>query len=512
MTRTIADIAGGLLPAREGRSIPAGERIHVIGAAGAGASAAALLAHRAGASVSGCDAGGPTPYSVALEALGIHLDWRHAAEHVTAASHGTPQRLAVTKALTAVQPDHPELRAAAELNIPAEAWQQVVADVATTTGQRLVAVAGTHGKSTTSGWLVHLLVTAGRDPSAFVGALLGTDLTSGLPATSRWGIGDTFVVEADEYAGNFDAYRPDVILLLNAEWDHPDVFADDDAVLAAFEGWLRAAAQGERRPVLVANVGDAGVARIVDRLAGWQGSVLSVALFEAQGERPAADMTGLLGRTPDGRSLIRLSRPGEADVELAVGLPGVHNAANALAICGAARVLGVDDDALRRSLASFGGVGRRLELKGEVGGVTVLDDYGHHPTAIARTLEAVRQRYPGRRVWAVYEPLTFHRTAQMLERFADVLAAADLVAIADIWAGRDRDTTVTSSARLAEAVSARHAVAAVTPGSVEATADHLARHVDPGDVVLVMGGGRSYVIADRLLQLLRETGGGPAPA
>src|SRR5213078_986771 len=134
--------------------------------------------------------------------------------------------LAVTKALTAVNPDHPELLAARRLDIPTEAWQQVVADAAATTGQRLVAIAGTHGKSTTSGWLVDLLVRAGRDPSAFVGALLDASLTGAVPSTARWGTGQDFVVEADEYAGNFDPYRPAIAVLLNAEWDHPDVFAD----------------------------------------------------------------------------------------------------------------------------------------------------------------------------------------------------------------------------------------------------------------------------------------------
>jgi UDP-N-acetylmuramate--alanine ligase len=147
-----------------------------------------------------------------------------------------------------------------------------------------------------------------------------------------------------------------------------------------------------------------------------------------------------------------------------------------------------------------------MELKGEFGGVVVLDDYGHHPTAIARTMEAARERYPGRRLWAIYEPLTFHRTAAMLDRFAEVLALADGVAIADIWAGRDTDKTVTSSAALANAVNARAPGKATAPGSVEATAEYLAGQVESGDVVLVMGGGRSYVIAQRLVDALKGRG------
>jgi UDP-N-acetylmuramate--alanine ligase len=179
---------------------------------------------------------------------------------------------------------------------------------------------------------------------------------------------------------------------------------------------------------------------------------------------------------------------------------------NALCVAGAALELGVSSEALVNGLASFGGVGRRLEIKGEPDGVLVLDDYGHHPTAIAATLAAVRDRYPGRPVWAVYEPLTYHRTAAMVDAFADVLATADHAVIADIWAGRDPDTTITSAAALADAISERATDRATAPGSVEATADHLAGRVRPGDVVLVMGGGRSYVIAERLVALLSRGG------
>jgi UDP-N-acetylmuramate--alanine ligase len=156
-------------------------------------------------------------------------------------------------------------------------------------------------------------------------------------------------------------------------------------------------------------------------------------------------------------------------------------------------------------MGGFTGVGRRLERKGEIGGIVVYDDYGHHPTAIRETLVAIRQREPGRRVWAVYEPLTYHRTAAMLDSFAEVLARADAVAIADIWAGRDPDTTITSATALAEAVSARRPdLEVLVPGSVEATADAHAATVRAGEAVLVMGGGRSYRIGERLLERLEE--------
>jgi UDP-N-acetylmuramate--alanine ligase len=507
MTRSSADIGRGLAPAREARAIPGGERIHVMGAAGAGASAAAWLAARAGASVTACDPGGPSPYTEALDAIGVVVTGAHDASHVVTDGHPMVDRLAVTKALTSVDPDHPELRAAAQAGTTPEPWQQVVADAAATQGGRLVGVAGTHGKSTSTGWLVHVLVAAGHDPGAFVGALLPRSLTDGPPGTARWGMGDAFVVEADEYAGNFDPYRPAIAILLNAEWDHPDVFADETAVLEAFAGWLRA--PGAEGRMLIANVGDAGVLRLTERLTGWPGAIVRVALAPPD---PSVGVD-LLGRLY-GQGTLTIEAPAGAwgldgPVGVRLALAGAHNAANALCVAAAALVLGVSPDEVIRHLGTFAGVGRRLEVKGEPGGVLVIDDYGHHPTAIGVTMEAVRDRYPGRRLWAVYEPLTYHRTAAMLDAFADVLAGADRAVIADIWAGRDPDTTITSATALADAITARGGEAALAPGSVEATADLLARLVEPGDVVLVMGGGRSYVIADMLVATLdaRSPGG-----
>lgn len=514
----------GLRAARPARSIQPGERVHVVGAAGAGASAAVLHAHWAGGDPDGCDSGGPSPYTAAIEAAGIELVWEHAAGHVT--RRPPPDRLAVTKALTAIDPDHPELAAARRAGIPIEPWQQVIADAAV--GRTLVGVAGTHGKSTSAGWLVHVLASAGMDPAAFVGALLPAAVTGGPAATARRGAGPAFVVEADEYAGNFDAYRPAIAIVTSAEWDHPDVFADRSAVVASFDGWLRRAAEREGesgprdRPLAVINVADPGAAELAAGLRDWPGTIVGSALVDVDAARAASFGRGIaeqyrtavgparpllariVGRDPESTT-IELHGIDDLRGPLQVRLPtaGRHNVANALGVAGAALALGVAPDALVAGLASFGGVGRRLERKGEVAGVLVFDDYGHHPTAIRETLGAVRQRAPGRRVWAVYEPLTFHRTAALLDDFAAVLATADAVAIADIWAGRDPDQTIASAAGLAEAIARRNpAIPVAAPGSVEATADWLAGEVRSGDVVLVMGGGRSYRMGERLLERL----------
>jgi UDP-N-acetylmuramate--alanine ligase len=513
----------GLDAVRAARPIEPGERIHVVGAAGAGASAAALHARWAGGDPDGCDPGGPSPYTAALTDAGISIAWEHDPAHVRRTP--PPDRLAVTKALTAIAPDHPELAAARAADIPIEPWQQVIADAAT--GRTLIGVAGTHGKSTSAGWLVHVLAEAGADPSAFVGALLPARLTGGLPATARRGDGAAFVVEADEYAGNFDAYRPAIAIVTSAEWDHPDVFRDRAAVIAAIDGWIRRMEPAEPDggpPIVVANVADDGVVALAGGLGDWPGRIVATALIDADSTRIGSFARGIaeqygtaggtaraiLGRVtaldPDGTT-IEIHGVDELRGPRRVRLPtaGRHNAANALGVAGAAMEAGIGPDAVVAGLGSFGGVGRRLERKGEAAGVVVFDDYGHHPTAIRATLEAVRQRAPGRRVWAVYEPLTFHRTAALLEDFAEVLATADAVAIADIWAGRDPDTTVASADGLAGAVSRRNpAIPVAAPGDVEQTAAWLAREVRSGDAVLVMGGGRSYRIGELLLEALAD--------
>jgi UDP-N-acetylmuramate-alanine ligase len=522
VTRTVEEISRGLDPSRPAEPIPPGARIHVIGAAGSAAAASLLLGQAAGGVVSGCDSGEPSAYSRSVEAAGIALEWEHAPRHVVDPD-GRPivDRIAVSKALTSVNPDHPELAAAHSAGIAAMSCQQLIADAAAGLGGTLLAVAGTHGKSTTTGWLVHLLNAAGKDPSAFVGALLPAGLVGGgEPSVVRLGRrGGPFVVEADEYAGNFDPYRPSIGVILNADWDHPDIFADRAAVVAAFEAWVRRFPPGA---TLVANAGDPGVSSLIGQLEDWPGRILATTVA-SEGVDPA-ELAGRLaagirtaggsgsslvasyddtGLTASGRARLAIHGlpSGPAGVDVEIGLAGRHNAADALGAAGAALAYGLDPAAIVAGLASFEGVGRRFEIKADRGGIVVIDDYGHHPTAIAATLEAVAVRYPGRRRWAVYEPLTFHRTAALLEPFAAVLAAADRVAIADIFAVRDPDQTIVSASDLARAVE-RLGTPAIAPGSAEATADALLPLLEPGDVVLVMGGGRSTVIAERLATAL----------
>jgi UDP-N-acetylmuramate--alanine ligase len=522
--RGAAEISAGLEPARPARAIPAGQRVHVVGAGGSAAAPAALLGHLAGAVVTGCDASGTSTYTLPLEDAGIPLAWENSPEHVVRDGVVQVDRLAVTKALTAVAPNHPELVAARAHGIPVTSVQQLIADAAATRGSRLVGVAGTHGKSTTTGWVVHLLTEAGLDPTGFVGALMPAELAGGPhSSTVRVGSGDLFVVEADEYAGNFDPYQPVFGVLLNADWDHPDVFASRADVVTAFATWIRAFDGRGAVPTLVANAADEGVREVLGLLRDWAGRLVVTTVTEdaaadlaaerrslevtyASAAGPAAAVVGRWSIGPDGTSCLEIAGlgAGEAVVQVGLRLPGRHNGDNGLAAAALASAAGAATSAIQAGLASYAGVGRRMEVKAEIGGVVIVDDYGHHPTAMRATFAAVAQRYPGRRLWAVYEPLTYHRTAAMIEPFAEILEQADRVVIADIFPVRDPDTTITSAAELAEAVNRRGRTPAWAPGSVQATADWLAPRVEPGDVVLVMGGGKSYVIAERLAVHLRK--------
>jgi UDP-N-acetylmuramate-alanine ligase len=391
----------------------------------------------------------------------------------------------------------------------------VIADAAATRGGALLGVAGTHGKTTSTGWLLAALRASGRDLSAFVGGPLAEGEGSPAGAPIHLGTEPGFIVEADEYGGNFDPYLADGALILNADWDHPDIFADRTAVVRTFVDWAT--------PVLdlgplVVNVADLGGSEVAAALRGRDyGKLLTYAVRSHRraetGAAEHADVTAELVDSGEGRVALRnltLSEralslapaaAGLADADIPIGLLGAHNAANALGVALFAASAGGSTEGIRSALANFPGVGRRMEVRYDRGGITILDDYGHHPTAIDATISTVRLRYPGRPLVLAIEPLTYHRTAALLAPIARSCAAADRVLVADIFAVRDTDLSITSAAALAAAI-AKHGVAAEAPGPVEATADRIADSVPPGAVVLVMGGGRSTDLATRLARTL----------
>jgi UDP-N-acetylmuramate-alanine ligase len=440
-------------------------RLHIIGVGGTAALAAALHAKALGVSVSGYDQALAAESAAILRNAGIPVGSSASPEVLqVCAALNADSVVAISKAITSTQPDHPEALLAREAGARAVSVQQVIADAAATRGGLLIGVAGTHGKTTSTGWVLDALTRSGIDLSAFVGGPLGEDLGTPTGAPIRIGSSPGFVVEADEYGGNFDVYNADRALILNVDWDHPDIFADRQAAVATFAQWVSYPAKSG---VVFINAGDQGGAELAVLLATvGGGNCYTFSTSPSAG----AEMVDLAAEvTPRGEG------------SFAITITHLSDRA----------------DGIERSLATFGGVGRRMEVRYDHGSITVLDDYGHHPTAIDATMETVRQRYPGRTLVLAIEPLTYHRTAALLEGLAQSCSSADRVVVAEIFAVRDLDTTSVSAADLAERIAAI-GTPATAPGTVLETAAALLPSITPGTVVLVMGGGRSTELAAAL--------------
>lgn len=484
-----------------------GLRLHIIGVGGTAALAAALHAKALGLQVSGYDQALAGESAEILRNAGIPVGSSASPEVLqVCAALNADSVVAISKAITSTQPDHPEVLLAREAGAHAVSVQQVIADAAATRGGLLIGVAGTHGKTTSTGWVLDALMRSGIDLSAFVGGPLGEDLGTPTGAPVRIGSSPGFVVEADEYGGNFDVYNADRALILNVDWDHPDIFADRQAAVATFVQWVSHPAKSG---VVFINAGDQGGAELTALLATVGGGNCYTFTTSTSASAEVVDLAAEVTPRGEGSFAITIKHLSDRAATAApalrelfqrplpIRLLGAHNASNALGVAALAASAGGSADGIARSLATFGGVGRRMEVRYDNGSITVLDDYGHHPTAIDATMETVRQRYPGRTLVLAIEPLTYHRTAALLEGLAQSCSSADRVVVADIFAVRDLDTTSVSAADLAERIAAI-GTPATAPGTVLETAAALLPSITPGTVVLVMGGGRSTELAAAL--------------
>src|SRR6267143_4705596 len=372
--------------------------IHFMGVAGAGMSGLALLARHQGAAVTGCD---KDPQGAAdLAVLGVEI-WRgHDPSHVSGA------RAVVVTA--AVPREHPELEQAGALGIPvvrrADALGQAVAN------GTVVGVAGTHGKTTTTAMVTEALAAAGRNPTGLAGGRVAP-----WGGNARIGGDDLFVVEADEYDRAFLSLQPTIAVVNNVEADHLECYGSMEALEDAF---VEFANRAER---VIVGADDAGADRVAFRVSApvWR-----------VGHGATADVRICAVRLEPGGSRATISLPGGHTVELELIVPGLHNVRNAAAALAVLQALGADLQAGLRALSEFRGVGRRFERLGEAGGVTVVDDYAHHPTEIAATLAAARQAFPGRRVVAVFQPHLYSRTALHGVALGEARAPAAVVAVA----------------------------------------------------------------------------------
>lgn len=453
--------------------------IHLMGIAGAGMSALAMLARHRGVAITGCDSDTSGTGADDLIALGVPV-WRgHDPHHVEGA-----RAIVVT---AAVPREHPELDKARALGLPVVRRADALGDLVAGGKEGVVAVAGTHGKTTTTVMVTEALTAAGRNPTGLAGGRVAA-----WGGNARIGGEDLYVVEADEYDKAFLSLRPTIAVVNNVEADHLECYGSMEALEDAFAEFANRAGR------VIVGADDAGADRVALRVSApvWR-----------VGHGATADVRIRAPKLEPGGSRATISLPGGDTVELALVVPGLHNVRNAAAALAVLHAFGADVQAGARALGEFRGVGRRFERLGEAGGVTVVDDYAHHPTEVAATLAAARQAFPGRRLVAVFQPHLFSRTALHGEALGKALAAADVVVVAPIYAAREQPQAgVTHHLVVRGATRAGAATVGVRDRAGLTT--HVARAVRDGDVVFTLGAGDITRVGPELLGMLNGGGGG----
>lgn len=445
--------------------------IHIVGIGGMAMSAIAQIALDRNARVSGSDLES-SPYTDRLASQGVKVTIGHASENV----NGTG--LLVYSA--AIDPGNPELVAARELGLPLVDRAQFIASLLAE--KRTIAVAGTHGKTTTAAMASFALTRLGHLPTYLIGAQVPQ-----LSRNAAWGSGPLAVVEADEYARAFLAYDPQSAIIGHLEIDHLDLYGSWEQLRAAFAQF---AAKVPAGGTLIARTEIAAVATAV---AAARARVVSfgVAGTWQLAERRASGFGQLISiRTPAGNTL-----GGRLQV------PGQHNALNALAATAALAEQAIDPVATLSALAEFSGTDRRFALAAKAGGITLIDDYAHHPTEIAAAIAAARELDPPPlRLWVVFQPHLRSRTAALFDQFAGALAGADKVTVCHIYSppGRDREHSV-SAKDLAQAVGDRAEACA----DFEQAFTQIATGAEPGDLILALGAGDVIKLSGRLAGWLR---------
>lgn len=455
--------------------LDAGNRIHIIGVGGAGMSAIATVLIERGYRVSGSDQN-ESPLTQALRDRGVQVFIGHRPENV-----GEVDNVFISSAIKA---DNVELLAAQQRRIPVSKRAQLLGWLMQ--GTLGVAVAGSHGKTTTTAMIASILMRVGRDPSFIVGGTI-----AGLNTPAHAGRGREFVIEADEYDRTFLGLTPGVAVITNVEHDHPDCFPTFESMVEAFRSFVRLLPEDG---LLIACGEDAGARGLIE----FRGS--RDAVTYGLGREVTWRATDVQPNNAGGSDCV-VSREGTSCGLMRLQVPGRHNVLNALAAIVAADAVGVPFEEAREALVEFRGVGRRFEMRGEACGVKVIDDYGHHPTEIRATLAAARASYPERSIWAVWQPHTFSRTKLLMDDFAASFGDADHVLVTEVYASREKDSLGISAADVVARMQHRDArYAATLTDAVNA----LAGGVRSGDVVITLSAGDGNVVGERLLQRLQK--------
>lgn len=460
-------------------------RVHFVGIGGAGMSGIARILLARGATVTGSDMK-DSPVLDSLRALGATVYAGHAASNVT----GTD----TVVVSTAIRETNPEVVEARKLGL--RILPRAAALAALMTGRRSIAVAGTHGKTTTTSMLTVALQHCGADPSFAIGGNLNE---SG--ANAHNGSGDVFVAEADESDGSFLAYTPEVAIVTNVEADHLDNYGSEEAYVKAFEEFA-----DRVTGYLVVCADDPGARELARSAAGRGVDV------RTYGESPDADVRVAGLEFSGGQVSFELVVAGRRIGRLTLRLPGRHNALNAAAAFTAGIGMGFASADLMEGLAGFTGTRRRFELKGYAGGVWVYDDYAHHPSEVAAVLAAARPLAADGRVVAVFQPHLYSRTRIFADEFGTALGAADEVIVMDVYAAREDPEPGVTGALVAQAVPLPPDRVVFEP-SWSAVPARVVDRLVPGDVVFTFGAGDVTLIGPELLELLeRDPAGDPEPA
>lgn len=453
------------------------EHIHLVGIGGIGLSAIARILFMNGYTVSGSDMTA-TSITDGLRRQGVRVHIGHAAEQVAGAE------LVVMS--SAIPPDNPEIAAARRAGITVVKRRELLGKMMA--GYFGIAVAGTHGKTTTSAMIAVILEKLGWCPTFIVGGIvvdLGTNAYAGK--------GNYFVIEADEYDHTFLGLHPEVAVVTNVEMDHPDCYTDLAAMRAAYGAFLENVPENGH----IIACADSPEAMRVLREAGMGTQRVVTYGLSSEADYVVDSFSPGCGGGVEFRILTR----GEPLGRFSLGLSGVHNALNAAAALIAVGLCGIDYLEAGRVLEGFQGVLRRFQIKGDCTDITVIDDYAHHPTQVRATLAAARQRYPRRRIWAVFQPHTYSRTQALLEGLAASFGDADQVVVTDVYAARAHETATIRAEELVARIQHDHVRHL---GTIDEAIEYLMCRLCPGDVLITLGAGDGYLVGERLLTRLEE--------
>jgi len=456
-------------------------RVHLIGIGGAGLSAIASVLLEQGMRVSGSDRSPGATAKAFAERGALIFAGQHGENLTNLPPDARPDVVLISSAIDA---SNPERQAAEAMGLPVVKRDNFLPFLLAK--RAVIAVAGTHGKSTTTSMVVKVL----REAGIACGYIIGTVLPgygSGSAGNSPW-----FVIEADEYDHMFLGLRPTVAVVTNVEWDHPDCYPTPSSFRRAF---MRFVDLVPRHGLVISCRDDEGAQQV--RAHGASRGPRWI----TYGTDPEAELCAPQISSAAGAGSSATLRWGTAPIGvLQLAVPGIHNVRNAMAALAVASWCGIPFEIALPSLANFAGSARRFELRGAAAGVTIYDDYAHHPTEIEATLNAARRRYPDRRIWAVYQPHTYSRTRSTLDRIRDSFRDADRVIVTDIYAARElNDGTISA----ADVVAACNHSAICHIGPLAAAADFLLASLQPGDILLTLGAGDGNTIGDRILAGLR---------